>query len=161
MRIRREAAEDIAAICQVHASAFPTPAEANLVSMLRERDDAVFSLVAIVDDRIVGHVLFSRMQSPERCLGLAPVAVLAPHRKRGIAGDLIRAGLTQARAEGWDGVFVLGDDYYKRFGFDPGVAARFNSPYAGSHFMALALRPEGLAARGGPVEYPRAFSELG
>jgi putative acetyltransferase len=160
VEIRREATTDIAGIWQVHAEAFPTPAEANLVNTLRDRGDAVFSMVAVAEGKVVGHVLFSRMQTPQRCLGLAPVAVLSSHRRLGIAERLINAGLAHAKADGWDGVFVLGDDYYKRFGFDPAVAAGFGSPYAGPHFMGLALHPQGLAAGGGPAEYPQAFSEL-
>jgi putative acetyltransferase len=160
MDIRREAATDTAGIRRVHAEAFPTAAEADLVDALRREGDAVFSMVAVAGGEVVGHVLFSKMRSPARCLGLAPVAVLAAHRKRGIADLLVRAGLAQAKADGWDGVFVLGDDYYTRFGFDPAAAAAFSSPYAGPHFMALALRPEGLATRSGAADYARAFSEL-
>ncbi len=66
-----------------------------------------------------------------------------------------------AKADGWEGVFVLGGDYYGRFGFEPKLAAEFSSPYAGPHFMALSFQPEGLKGRSGKAEYPRAFAELG
>jgi putative acetyltransferase len=160
MEIRAETISDRANIWRVQAEAFPTYAEADLVNELRDDGDVVFSLVALSGGRIVGHVLFSRMESPEKFLGLAPVAVIASHRRQGIAAGLIREGLTRAKADDWAGVFVLGDDYYKRFGFDPTLAAGFSSPYAGPHLMALSLNPEELTIRTGPAEYPRAFSEL-
>jgi putative acetyltransferase len=159
-QVRSEDAADWDSIWQLHAEAFPTRAEADLVNKVRADGDAAISLVAVVDGNIVGHVLFSKMQSPERFLGLAPVAVHASDRRQGIADALIREGLAGAKAQGWAGVFVLGGDYYKRFGFDPSLATGFRSPYAGPHLMALSLQPEGLSIRTGPAEYARAFAEL-
>jgi putative acetyltransferase len=158
--IRAEAPSDSRDIWMLHAEAFPTRAEADLVNKVRADGDAAISLVAVVDGNLVGHVLFSKMQSPERFLGLAPVAVHASDRRQGIADALIREGLAGAKAQGWAGVFVLGGDYYKRFGFDPSLATGFRSPYAGPHLMALSLQPEGLSIRTGPAEYARAFAEL-
>jgi len=129
------------------------------VDTLRDDGDAVISLVATLDGAVVGHVLFSRMRSPDRFLGLAPVAVAASHRRQGVAALLIQEGLARAKCDGCAGVFVLGGDYYRRFGFDPGLAAGFSSPYAGPHLMALSLQPGGPTTRSGPAEYPRAFSE--
>jgi putative acetyltransferase len=52
---------------------------------LHSDGDAVLSLVAEKDGGVVGHALFSRMIAPFRALGLAPVAVLATHRRLGLA----------------------------------------------------------------------------
>ena len=57
--IRGERPEDIAAIHEVHELAFGRPAEADLVDALRASRKATLSLVAVEDDRIVGHILFS------------------------------------------------------------------------------------------------------
>jgi putative acetyltransferase len=160
LQIRPESAAEWDGIWTLHAEAFPTRAEADLVNRLRDDGDAVISLAAIVDGNIAGHVLFSKMQSPERFLGLAPVAAHVSHRRQEIAEALIREGLVRAKADGWAGVFVLGGNYYKRFGFDPSLAAGFRSPYAGPHLMALSLQPEGLGVRTDPVEYARAFAAL-
>jgi putative acetyltransferase len=160
MEIKAETESDRAAIRDVQVAAFPTLAEADLVDKLRNAGDVVFSLAAVVDGRIVGHVLFSRMREPKGFLGLAPVAVVSSHRRRGIADKLIRDGLERARLAGWSGVFVLGDDYYQRFGFTQSLAVGFASPYAGPHLMALSLQPGGLPVRSGRAEYPQAFSEL-
>jgi putative acetyltransferase len=68
----------------------------------------------------------------------------------------------RATAGGWGAVFVLGDPrYYRRFGFDPGLAAGFASPHAGPDLMAIALQSDGLARRGGRMDYAAAFGALG
>jgi putative acetyltransferase len=160
MEIRAATVADRAPIWDIHATSFPTQAEADLVNRLNGDGDVIYSVVAELDGMIVGHVLFSKMRSPERFLGLAPVAVLSGHRRHGIVNALIRRGLELAKADGWLGVFVLGDDYYERFGFEASSAEAFSSPYAGPHFMALSFQPEGLKGRSGKAEYPRAFAEL-
>jgi putative acetyltransferase len=100
------------------------------------------------------------MKAPFAALGLAPVAVAEDWRRRGIAARLIERGLTKAREEGWDAVFVLGEPrYYSRFGFSAGLAAGFSSPYAGPRFMALALQDK-LPSWVGSVDYAPAFSAL-
>jgi putative acetyltransferase len=161
MDIRIETARDFADIRAVEEEAFPTRSEADLVDRLRADGDAVLSLVAILENQIVGHVMFSKMRTPPKTLALGPVAVLTPHRRKGIAADLIRAGLKHVQEKGWQGVFVLGDPkYYRRFGFDAALASGFTSPYAGPHLMALALQTDGLCARKGSLEYPPAFAAL-
>ena len=161
MEIRGETADDIAAIWNLIAGAFPTPAEADLVDRIREDGSAVFSLLAVMDRQPVGHVMFSRMERPDGALGLAPVAVHAAWRRQGIAAALIREGLSRARANGWSSAFVLGDPaYYGRFGFAAELAEGFASPYAGPHLMGLALREHALSRRTGELRYPPAFAAL-
>ena len=158
--IRLEREGDREAIWSVVASAFPTRDEADLVDRLRRDGDVVYSLVACEGGVVVSHVLFSRMTAPFRALGLAPVATAAAHRRQGSAARLIEAGLAHARKDDWAGVFVLGDPaYYGRFGFDAGLAAGFSSPYAGEHFVALALGAA-LPTLSGEVAYAPAFAAL-
>ncbi len=162
VQIRGEAADDIATIRRLTAEAFPSCAEADLVDRLRSDGSAVFSLVAFADRLLVGHVMFSRMDRPDNALSLAPVTVLAPWRRRGIAGRLIREGISRTARDGWWSVFVLGEPgYYNRFGFAASLAAGFLSPYAGPHLMALALRADALSERTGELRYPPAFAALG
>lgn len=158
MILRPEQESDCAAIRQIHIRSFPTAIEADLVERLRADGDAILSLVAEETGQIAGHVLFSRMRSPLRALGLGPVAVLPAFRRRGIAAGLIEMGLREAAARDWELVFVLGaPDYYSRFGFSTARAAGFSSPYAGPYFMAHSL---GAAEAGGPAEYAGAFADL-
>jgi len=160
MDIRGETEPDRAAIRRVETAAFPTAAEADLVDRLRADGDLRLSLVAAEGEEIVGHVAFSVMTAPFRALGLAPVAVSPERQTQGIGSALIREGLRRVAAEGWEGVFVLGDPaYYERFGFDVGLASGFRCRYAGAHFMAEALGGA-LPVLTGEVDYAPAFAAL-
>lgn len=160
MNIREERPEDREAIRALVQGAFGGTAEADLVDGLRDDEDAVISLVAEEDDRIIGHVMFSRMTAPFPALGLAPVAVLQGREGSGVGSALIRAGLEMAGRGDAQAVFVLGEPgYYSRFGFDPELAKGFECAYSGPYLMALA--PKGtLPVRTGRVEYAAAFARL-
>ena len=71
---------------------------------------------------------------------------VAPRLQRlGIGSQLITDSLAACRAAGHRSVFVLGDPrYYRRFGFSAELAARFDSPYASEHFLALELVAGGV-----------------
>ena len=112
-----------------------------------------------MDGAIIGHVLLSPMRAAFRALGLAPLSVAPDRQAGGVGSALARAAIERARQEGWAAVFVLGENaYYERFGFHADLAARFSSPYAGPHFMALALRPDLPAS--GEVNYAPTFDAL-
>jgi putative acetyltransferase len=160
VQIRGEERDDIPAVRKIVEEAFLQPAEAKLVDRLRADGEAVITAVAIDAGQIVGHIMFSRMSAPFRALGLAPVAVQRSLQGNGIGSELIRFGLAQAKANQWQCVFVLGDPkYYERFGFNVALASGFESPYAGEHFMALALNGA-LPVASGKVEYAVAFTML-
>ena len=160
--VRSETPEDIAAIRTVQEVAFGQPAEAQLVDDLRAAGDAIFSLVAIDDGTVVGHIMFSRMKAPFPALALAPVAVLPEYRRTGFASRLIRQGIARSEAAGWLGIFVLGDPaFYRRFGFDAGKASGFISPYAGPHLMVLPVGRNELPVTAGLIEHAPAFAKLG
>lgn len=162
--VRPERGGDEQAIRKVHLAAFPTPAEADLVSMLRDDCDSVISLVATDGDQILGHVMLSRMRVEAdgrsfRALGLGPVAVLPERQRTGVGGALITEAIRQAEERGEELVFVLGEpDYYGRFGFWTEAAAPFASPYAGPYFMAKAFGVELPAF--GTADYAPAFAKL-
>jgi putative acetyltransferase len=165
LAIRRAEPGDAAAIRAVHASAFPTVGQADLVEALERAGDAILSLVAAREGDVVGHILLSRMAvSGEgriwRALGLGPVAVRPPAQRQGVGSALVAAALEQAAAE--ELVFVLGDPaFYGRFGFSAECAAPFASPYAGPHLMALRLRDDVPLPGSGKADYARAFAALG
>jgi len=104
------------------------------------------SLVAIVGDAVVAHVVFSPVTldgaaSEAALVGLGPVGVLPEHQGRGIGDRLIREGLEICRSVGYDGVVVLGDPgYYHRFGFERASDHGLDNEYgADEEFMVLAL----------------------
>lgn len=160
------APDDAARIAEIVSAAFTSPDEARLVARLRAAGDVAAELVAGMDGRIVGHILFSRLalrpsEGAPAVAALAPLAVQPEFQNRGIGGALIRAGLDVCRGQGIAAVAVVGDPaYYTRFGFSNGAAAPLRAPYSGPSFMALELVPGALA--GGPwrVTYPGAFTDF-
>ena len=88
--IRPETDRDREGIAGLLLAAFPTSSEARLVEQLRKDGDVVYSLVAVEASDVIGHALFSRLRAPDTALSLAPVAVAANRRRRGIAAALNR-----------------------------------------------------------------------
>lgn len=162
--IRPETPSDAGAIRAVNTAAFNGAQESALVDALRDDGDLVLSLVAAINDVIVGHVAFSRMRiehdgRTDPAIALAPVAVRPEHHRKGIGTALVKDGLLQLKKKGETIVFVLGEpEYYGRFGFRTEPAAPFASPYAGPYFQSLALSQR--APSSGAVRYARAFAAL-
>lgn len=170
--IRAAAAGDADAIDAVIRAAFAATefghqGEADLVRMIEADGDALVSLVAEHDGGIAGHVLFSRMDvvadgAPLAGAGLAPVSVVPGLQGQGIGDALIRAGLDALRAQDVAISFVLGHEgYYPRFGYSPDLAARFASPFAGPHLMAMMLDSGAAWPLGGLADYAPAFGRMG
>lgn len=158
--IREEDRADIPGVRKVVEEAFQQTAEAKLVDRLRDDGESVISGVAVDAGEVVGYIMFSRMTAPFRALGMAPVAVMPSRQRNGIGSELVRWGLAQATKDKWQAVFVLGDPkFYEKFGFSAALASGFQSPYAGEHFMALALNGA-LPVTSGRVEYADAFKML-
>jgi putative acetyltransferase len=167
MLIRAEEHGDWAAVHAVNVSAFERPAEANLVDALREHAQPIVSLVAEDNGAIVGQIMFSPVSlsgDPAlEIMGLAPMAVLPGHQRRGIGSALVRAGLEQCRQLGFGAVVVLGHPaYYPRFGFSPsarcGIGCEYEVPE--DVFMVLELRAGFLRGASGKVRYHAAFSSV-
>jgi putative acetyltransferase len=160
--VRPERPGDQAAIFAVLAACFPSDAEARLVDLLRAAGRLDVSLVAEVDGAIVGHVAFSPVTTANGAIGtgLAPVGVLAEYRQRGIAAELIRAGLDGCRAARFGWAVVLGEpEYYGRFGFRPAAEFGLSDEYGGGPaFQALELTPGSLPCGTGLVRYAPEFA---
>lgn len=161
--VRRARLKDAHAIAALNTAAFGGEAEVRLINRLRQEGRIVVELVALLDEGVVGHIVFSGIPVEVGgvavpTLALAPMAVAPDRQRRGIGTALVEAGLAGARAMAADAVFVVGHPtYYPRFGFSPDIAARFEAPYSGPAFMALELTPGSLAG-GGRVRYAAAFS---
>ena len=168
MHIRPELPADHATIDAILRCAFHGDAEARLVAAIRASDgfDPHLSLVAVVDERVVGHILFSPIRIESEggavtpAVALAPMAVMPECQRRGIGSALVRTGLEACRAGGHAIVVVLGHaEYYPRFGFERassyGIRCPFDAP--NDAFMALPLVPDALDDARGTVRYPAAF----
>jgi putative acetyltransferase len=168
IQIRHEEPNDYASVREVNELAFAGTAEAKLVDVLRAANKAVVSLVATIQGRVVGHILFSAVtvaRAPEnfRGVGLAPMSVLPEFQKRGIGSNLVREGLASCRRHGYEAVVVLGHvGFYPRFGFvrakDYGL---YNEYQAIDSFMVLELREGVLGQIHGLVKYAPEFRDAG
>jgi len=161
MIIRREEPQDIPAIRQVNELAFGRSGEANAIDALRDRGAATLSLVAVIDDRVVGHLFFTpaTIETADHtwpALGLAPLAVLPEYQRQGIGSALMKAGLAECARLGYERVIVLGHpDYYSRFGFmrasQYGIRPAWEAP--DEAFMVLELQRGALDSVSGVARY--------
>jgi putative acetyltransferase len=162
--IRPERTADVFDIHAVHSQSFPSAGEARLVDLLRAAGQLAVSLLADVDGSLVGHVAVSpvTVTSGPPGAGIGPLAVVASHRRQGIAADLVRAALGACPGAGFHWAVVLGDPaYYSRFGFRPAREFGLSDEYqGGSHFQAIELTPGGLPRGGGLVRYAHEFAML-
>ena len=166
MNIRIENTEDEKTIFAVNAAAFKTDAEARLVNMLRADDDLQYSFIAEESGKLSGHIALSPMDMSGcgdtlKALGLGPVAVWPDIQRSGVGSALINHALEQARLDGWQMIFLLGNPaYYCRFGFSADTAKPFASPYAGPYWQALWLDESVEKPQSGKAEYAPAFGRL-
>ncbi len=168
VEIRWENDRDREAIRKVHQASFGGDAEANLVDALRGGGFVQVSLVAEVDGKIVGHILFSRVTicttaGTVDAVSLAPMAVVSSHQRQRIGSTLVEVGLNACRERGHKIVLVLGHpEFYPRFGFSSERARPLQSPFGGGKaWMALELLPSGLAGIEGRVEFSPPFDAFG
>jgi putative acetyltransferase len=165
MEIRPCTAGDADAVYEVHRRAFDGRTdEPRIVQRLHDADEAVVSLVAVENDRIVGHVLFSPVSVADRdenveLVGLAPVGVLPENQNEGVGSSLIERGFVACRDAGADAVVVLGDPgYYSRFGFERASEYGLGNEYgADEAFMVTPLREGALDDVNGVVTYHPEF----
>ncbi len=140
MNIRLSSDHDRKAILQIHRDTFDaSEAEeiADLVDHMLDDKTArpCFSFVALAQDTIVGHILFSNVTIGNTAPGiraqiLAPLAVLPDYQNKGIGTALIKHGLEHLKASDIDLVFVLGHPgYYPRCGFKPAGTPGFEATY--------------------------------
>ena len=126
MIIRKETDADFEAITEVTIAAFKTLPISNhteqfIIKGLRTAGVLTISLVAQVEDQIVGHIAFSPVKitdGTKEWYGLGPVSVLPECQKKGIGKSLIKEGMFLLKELGGQGCSLVGDpNYYHRFGF--------------------------------------------
>ena len=168
MEIRAELESDHAEVFTVNQLAFDQDDESRIIEKIRESPHFVpeLSLVAINNNELIGHILFSRLQingaQEHTSLALAPMAVRPDHQKQGVGGKLIAEGFKRALQLGFDSVIVLGHkDYYPRFGFKRASTWNIKCPFnvPDNAFMAIELKPNALKDKRGTVRYADALME--
>ena len=173
LQIRQEQVADCPVVDALIQAAFQSAAYSDqtehlLVQRLRAADTFIpaFSIVAYLEEQIVGHILLSPITIVDGAkrhpsLALAPVSVLPEHQSKGIGGKLILHAHEVARNQQAGSIILLGHaDYYPRFGYRPcqeyGIQLPFDVP--AENCMLIELFPDALKGVRGMVEYPPAFS---
>src|SRR6266567_3686247 len=166
--VRSERTEDHESVRRVNELAFEQPNEADLADALRANARPFISLVAVVDEQVVGHIFFSPVSIESgngvfTAMGLAPMAVLPEYQNQGIGSQLVREGLAACQRLGDVVVVVLGHaNYYPRFGFSPASLKGLRSEYdvADEVFMVTELIEGALGGRRGLVKYHPEFGKV-
>lgn len=126
MIIRKEQNSDIEAITEITIAAFKNhpisrQTEHFIIDALRLSNALTLSLVAEIEEQIVGHIAFSPIEITDgssEWYGLGPVSVLPDYQRQGIGKALINEGLSLLKNMGAQGCALVGPpDYYKKFGF--------------------------------------------
>ena len=127
----------------------------------------LLSLVAVQDDQIVGHIMFSPVRIEGQMtvdgMGLAPMAVLPELQHQGIGLRLVQAGIEILKSRSSPFIIVLGHpEYYPRFGFEPASHRGVRSQWEGvpdEAFMILVLNAEAMSGVQGVARYRDEFDE--
>ncbi len=136
--------------------------EQDLVNALRIGDSYIpeLSLVYELDDKIVGHIMFTKASVGNTdVLALAPCSVLPEYQRQGIGQRLIAKGHEIARNMGYGYSVVLGSEkYYPKAGYLPadtyGILPPFDVPR--ENFMACKLN-DNMADIHGIMRYAKEF----
>ena len=168
--IRPEIKEDYSKIYKINKLAFKSDEEPRLVEAIRKLENFIpeLSLVAVKNDKIVGHILFSPItieskKSSTPALALAPISVHPDYQNIGIGSKLVKYGLEECKRLGHEISVVVGHpNYYPKFGFSPAREKGLESPFPvpDEAFMVVGLIEGALDGIEGIVKYSSAFDEI-
>ena len=167
MDIRQEQSTDYDMVYQVVKRAFENAEhsdghEQDLVVKLRNSPSFIpeLSLVAIEENKVVGHILFTKaLVNNVEVLALAPLSVLPEYQNRGIGMALIERGHRIAHKLGYRYSVVLGHPkYYPKVGYVPASTYGIKVPFTVEDecFMAICF-DEHICRLDGFIEYDKAF----
>ena len=168
IRIREERADDIHQVSSVNDAAFGQPTEGHIVDRLRGADVEAVSLVAILDEKVVGHIFFSSVtveteQGEINGMGLATMAVVPGHQREGVGSELVAEGLKNIREKGYPFVVVLGHEANcPRFGFKPASEYGLKCQWEGipdEVFMAIIFKMDRMKEVSVTVYYRKEFTK--
>ncbi|RXM43840.1 MULTISPECIES: GNAT family N-acetyltransferase [Flavobacterium] len=174
IKLRQENENDYKSVFQLIEKAFEKEEysdhkEQFLVERLRKSEAFIpeLSIVAEVEDKIVGHILFTKLEIKNefqsfQSLALAPVSVLPEFQGKGIGSKLILYGHELAKELGYKSVILLGhQDYYPRFGYELCEKYNIKMPFdvPAENCMVISLTENGLSGISGNVVYPSTFFE--
>ena len=164
IEIRTEESGDITAIRDVNRRAFGQQQEGNIVDALRANGAAILSLVAVLDGRVVGHIMYSPLIVGSVVgAALGPMAVLPEEQSRGIGTRLVETGNERLARDPCPCIAVLGHPtFYPRFGFRPASTYRIRCEWdvPDEVFMVLVLDAAKMSGVTGTAQSRREFSTV-
>jgi predicted N-acetyltransferase YhbS len=172
--LRQEVAADYKEVAKVIEEAFQLEPYSDhkehfLVEKLRNSEAFIpeLSIVAEIENKIVGHILLTRIRIRNKnesfeSLALAPVSVKQNYQKKGIGGQLVRKPHVIAKELGFRSIVLLGhENYYPKFGYvlanKFGIKLPFDAPE--ENCMVMELVENGLKGVSGVVVYSKEFYE--
>lgn len=173
MIIRPETEEDHPSITiatkEAFTKEFGKAPEVELIEALRKNDKFVpeLSLVALLEGKVVGHILFfpititNKKGETFNTLSLAPISVLPEYQNKGIGSALIKEGLKQCKSLGFNSVIVVGHpEYYPKLGFTKASSWNIKAPFEipDEAFMAIEITEGELKDAGGIIQFPEEYS---
>lgn len=165
IQIQEERPDDIPAIRDVNRQAFGQDQEGNIVDALRSNGGCLLSLVAKLDDCLVGHIMYSPLSVGGEITGaaLGPMAVLPEYQRRGIGSQLVETGNNKLKDAGCPFIIVVGHpNYYPRFGFTrasaQGITCEWEVP--DNVFMVRVLDEVRMRGVAGLAKYRHEFTTV-
>lgn len=164
VEIREEQAGDVAAIRDLNKLAFGQDQEGNIVDALRSNGAALLSLVATLDGRVIGHIMYSPVSLRGIIgAGLGPMAVRPEYQRQGIGSELAAAGNRLLHAKHCPFIVVVGHpNFYPRFGFRPASENKITCEWQvpDEVFMSLVLDPPTMQGVSGLAQYRHEFATV-
>lgn len=172
--LRQETPSDYPAVAEAIQSAYQDVGYSNhreqfMVERLRNSEAFIpqLSLVAEADQKIVGHILLTKIvihtqNGSIASLALAPLSIVPEFQRQGVGSQLVLEAHRIAKELGYQSIVVLGHaKYYPRFGYEPLKKYGLELPFAvrEENGMVVSLTENGLSGVTGKVEYPSEFLE--
>ncbi len=168
IEVRFERPKDIDEVRLLNDKAFGQPVEDRIVDKLRKSCNGILSLVAISNNKVIGHIMFSPVTiETQSCIiegmSLAPMAVLPELQNQGIGSKLVKEGLQIINNKKCPFVILLGNEkYYPRFGFKRASKYGLKSQWEGvpdDAFMVIILNESLMKGVSGIARYRDEFNE--
>jgi len=168
IKIREEKAEDHEAVREINDNAFGQLDEGRIVDKIRAACEDILSLVAVEDEKVVGHIFFSPAVinyngKAIKGMGLAPMSVHPDYQNKGIGSLLVNKGIKRVKETSCPFIIVLGHDkYYPRFGFETASMYGIKPQWEGvpdEAFMVMILDKVTMAGVSGVATYRKEFDE--
>lgn len=170
--IRKEQTDDFRQISKIIHSAYKhskmsTHNEEQQIERLRDSEayEKHLALVAILNNTIVGYVMFVRIKIIDTnkvfdALALTHIVVDPEYQHIGIATELMHTGHEIAKKLGFKAIFLLGmEDFFPKYGYIPASELGYKSPFdmPDMYFMGLELEKNALQNVKGSIIYPKEF----